>query len=164
MLQFVLPLAILTSLAISSYGHLGLTKTECDALYNQFPNRGDMHNSYQYSQHGVGVTVVFSNEKAVVITYHLEGGFSDKQIEILLAKNDLSWSDFIPVPSGDSWMRNNKLKTKQPISTELYNPSEKGTHVTVSERNQWVNIVTQDGENMLFDYFDKLAKEQLKDF
>jgi hypothetical protein len=153
----------LTSLAISSYAHLGLSKTECDALYNQFPSRTELPNSFVYHLQGIDITVTFANDRAVAIGYYAPLGLTEKQISILAEKNNIDWDALVVVPKTDSWLAKNKLATKRPHVDELYDPENKGVHVTVTAQKQYIDIVTTVGENFLADYYDRQAKEALKE-
>jgi hypothetical protein len=153
----------LTSLAISSYAHLGLSKTECDALYNQFPSRTELPNSFVYHLQGIDITVTFANDRAVAIGYYAPLGLTEKQISILAEKNNIDWDALVVVPKTDSWLAKNKLATKRPHVDELYDPENKGVHVTVTAQKQYIDIVTTVGENFLADYYDRKAKEALKE-
>jgi hypothetical protein len=161
--KIILSLFALASLAISSYAHLNLSKTQCDALYNQFPARTELPNSFIYHLQGIDITITFADDKAIAISYYAPLGLSEKQISILAEKNNIYWDNLVEVPKRDSWLAKNKLAAKRPHVDELYDPENKGVHVTVTEQKQWIDIVTTEGENFLADYYDRKAKEALKE-
>jgi hypothetical protein len=157
----------IAALAVSSsYAHLGLTKTECDALYNQFPERSDMPNGYVYNLQGVTISLIFSpiTKKAVSISYYAPAGLNEKFVSILAGKNGVDWTNLVATPKEDSWLAKNKLSEKRPPVDELYSPDNKNTHVTVTEKKQYIDIVTSEGEEILSKYWDEQAQKALKDF
>jgi hypothetical protein len=161
--KITLSLMALTSLAVSSYAHLGLSKTECDALYNQFPSRTELPNSFIYHLQGIDITITFNGDRAIAISYYAPLGLSERQIGILAEKNNVDWNNLTTVPIADSWLDKNKLAEKRPHVDELYDPFHKEVHVTVTEHKQYIDIVTTAGENFLAAYYDQKAKESLKE-